>query len=89
MFVGYAGSQPASTSMLIKTGPIAGIYWVATLDQFRNHGFGKEITAQSLVAEKERGCTFAGLQAYVKGKTVYEKTGFDNPYNYQNVNSPE
>ena len=89
MFVGYVDNEPASTSMLIKTGPVAGIYWVATLDKYRNHGFGKEITAQSLVAGKMRGCTFASLQASVMGKPVYEKMGFDNPYNYQNFNSPE
>jgi ribosomal protein S18 acetylase RimI-like enzyme len=89
MFVGYADNQPASTSMLVKTGPVAGIYWVATLDKFRNHGFGKEITAQSLVAGKNRGCAFASLQASVMGKPVYEKMGFDNPYDYQNFNSPE
>jgi len=89
MFVGYADNKPASTSMLIKTGPVAGIYWVATSDKFRNHGFGKEITAQPLVAGKNSGCTFACLQASVMGKPVYEKMGFDNPYNYQNFNSPD
>ncbi|MBW1784824.1 MAG: GNAT family N-acetyltransferase, partial [Deltaproteobacteria bacterium] len=89
MFVGYVDHRPASASMLIKTGPVAGIYWVATLDTFRNRGFGKEITAQSLVAGKNRRCTFASLQASVMGKPVYEKMGFDNPYNYQSFNSPE
>ena len=83
MFVGYAGDQPASTSMLFKTGPVAGIYWVATLDQFRNRGFGKAITAQPLVAGKQKGCGFACLQASAMGKPVYEKMGFDNPYNYR------
>jgi len=89
LFVGYADNQPACTSMLIKTGPVAGIYWVATLDRFRNHGFGKAITVQSLVAGRNRGCTFASLQASALGKPVYRRIGFDNPYNYQNYNSPE
>jgi ribosomal protein S18 acetylase RimI-like enzyme len=89
MFVGYADNQPACTSMLIKTGPVAGIYWVATLERFRNRGFGRAITAESLVAGKNRGCTFASLQASVMGKPVYRRIGFDNPYNYQNYNSPD
>ncbi len=89
LFVGYADNQPACTSMLIKTGPVAGIYWVATLDQFRNQGFGKAITVQSLVAGRNKGCTFASLQASALGKPVYQRIGFDNPYNYQNYNSPE
>jgi hypothetical protein len=83
LFVGYDGDQPASTSMLFKTGPVAGIYWVATLEKFRNRGFGRAITAQPLVAGKSKGCTFANLQASVMGKPVYEKMGFDNPYTYR------
>jgi ribosomal protein S18 acetylase RimI-like enzyme len=89
LFVGYADNQPACTSMLIKTGPVAGIYWVATIDRFRNHGFGKAITVESLVAGRNRGCTFASLQASVMGKPVYRRIGFDNPYNYHNYNSPD
>lgn len=89
MFVGYADNQPACTSMLIKTGPVAGIYWVATLDRFRNHGFGKAITVGSLVAGRNRGCTFASLQASVLGEPVYRRIGFDNPYNYPNYSSPD
>src|SRR5690606_31005643 len=27
LFVGYSENEPACTSMLIKTGPVAGIYW--------------------------------------------------------------
>lgn len=89
LFVGYAENQPACTSMLIKTGPVAGIYWVATLDRFRNHGFGKAITVSSLVAGRKRGCTFASLQASAMGKPVYQRIGFDNPYDYHNFSSPD
>jgi len=89
LLVGYADHQPACTSMLVKTGPVAGIYWVATLEKFRNHGFGKSITQQSLVAGEERGCEFACLQASAMGKPVYESLGFDTPYHYRNYASPE
>ena len=89
MFIGYADNKPASISMLFQTGPVAGVYWVGTLDEFRNRGFGKEITAAPLVAGKNRGCTFASLQASDMGRPVYEKMGFDNPYNYRSFYSPE
>ncbi|MHB8772768.1 MAG: GNAT family N-acetyltransferase [Syntrophales bacterium] len=89
LFVGYADNQPACTSMVIKTGPVAGIYWVATLDRFRNRGFGKAITVESLVAGRNRGCTFASLQASVMGMPVYRSIGFANPYNYRNYDSPD
>jgi hypothetical protein len=88
MFIGYTGDEPASISMLFQTGPVAGIYWVGTLEKFRNRGFGKEITAAPLVAGKNRGCSFASLQASDLGKPVYEKMGFDNPYNYRSFLSP-
>jgi len=89
LFVGYADNQPACTSMLIKTGPVAGIYWVATLDRFRNQGFGKAMTVESLVAGRNRGCTFANLQASAMGEPVYRRIGFDNPYSYHNYSSPD
>lgn len=89
LFVGYADQQPACTSMLIKTGPVAGIYWVATLERFRNRGFGKAITVESLVAGRNRDCALASLQASVMGEPVYRKIGFDNPYNYCNYSSPD
>jgi len=89
MFIGYADGQPASISMLFQTGPVAGVYWVGTVDIFRNRGFGKGITAAPLVAGKKRGCTLASLQASDMGKPVYEKMGFDNPYNYRSFHSPE
>jgi len=89
IFIGYAGHQPACMSMLVKTGPVAGIYWVGTIDKFRNQGFGKAITLQSLVAGKKRGCEFACLQASEMGKPVYENLGFDNPYNYRSYSSAD
>ena len=88
MFVGYADSQPACASMLIKTGPVAGIYWVATLANFRGMGFGKSITMQAAAAGKQLGCQFASLQASSMGKPMYKSLGFDNPYNYVSLASP-
>lgn len=83
LFIGYADGQPASTSMLIKTGHIAGIYWVATLEEYRRRGFGAAMTLHAVLVGKDRGCTLASLQASKMGKPVYERIGFTNPYNYR------
>jgi GNAT superfamily N-acetyltransferase len=88
MFLGYADGQPACASMMIKTGPVAGIYWVATVDEFRGRGFGKSITLQAAAAGKISGCKFACLQASAMGRPLYESLGFDTPYCYVNFASP-
>ena len=83
LFIGYVNGKPASTSMLIKTGPIAGIYWVATLDKYRRHGFGAAMTRHAVLVGRDKGCTIASLQATKMGRPVYERLGFTNPYNYR------
>ena len=88
MFVGYSADKPVCTSMLIKTGPVAGIYWVSTLTEYRNRGFGQTITQRAVLEGKHKGCEFACLQASKMGKPVYVKIGFDNPYDYLIYASP-
>lgn len=89
MFVGYFADKPVCTSMLIKTGLVAGIYWVSTLAEYRNRGFGQAITERSVAAGRYKGCEFACLQASKMGKPVYAKIGFDNPYDYLVYTSPD
>ncbi|MBN2396852.1 MAG: GNAT family N-acetyltransferase [Deltaproteobacteria bacterium] len=83
LFIGYADGRPASASMLIKTGDIAGIYWVATPKKYRRRGFGAAVTQHAVLAGRNRGCTLASLQASKMGKPVYERIGFVNCYNYR------
>ena len=41
LFVGYADGQPCATAALVATGDVAGVYWVATLEEFRGRGLGR------------------------------------------------
>jgi GNAT superfamily N-acetyltransferase len=88
MFLGYSEGKPVCTSMLFRSGEIAGIYWVSTLPEYRNRGFGAAVTLKAVIAGKDRGCTLANLQASAMGKPVYERIGFDNPYDYLAYRSP-
>jgi GNAT superfamily N-acetyltransferase len=88
MFIGYTENQPVCTSMLFRTGNVAGIYWVSTLPEYRNRGFGAAITLQAIMAGKDQGCRFVSLQASSMGKPVYTRMGFDNPYDYLDFRSP-
>ena len=84
MYVGYVDNHPACVSMIYQTGDLGGIYYVGTLGEFRKRGLGKAITTHAAMSAKNRGCTFVGLQASKMGRPVYERLGFDNPYNYRN-----
>lgn len=88
MFIGYAEGKPACTSMLFPTGAVAGIYWVSTVPEYRNRGFGAAIAMRAVMAGREKGCTLSVLQASAMGKPVYERIGFDHPYDYPTYRSP-
>ncbi|MBN1380802.1 MAG: hypothetical protein JXA41_03905 [Deltaproteobacteria bacterium] len=88
MFVGYCEDQPVCTSMLIKTGPVAGVYWVSTIAGYRERGFGRAVTEWAVLEGKNKNCNFACLQASKMGKPIYEKIGFDNSYHYSVFSAP-
>ncbi len=76
MFLGYVGNLPACTACLVTSNPIAGIYWVSTLPNFRHRGFGTAISWHAVNTGKKLGCEIATLQASALGRPVYEKMGF-------------
>jgi GNAT superfamily N-acetyltransferase len=76
LFVGYVADRPVCTSMLLLTGAVAGIYWVATDAAHRGHGYGAAITSHAVMAGRARGGAIASLQASVLGAPVYRRLGF-------------
>jgi GNAT superfamily N-acetyltransferase len=76
LFVGSVDGAPVATAMLLATGSIAGIYWVATLDTHRRRGFAEALTWAALEAGRQLGCTVGSLQASELGRPVYERMGF-------------
>ena len=82
LYLGTAGGRPVCTSALCATGPVAGIYWVATLADARGRGFGEVITWSAVRGGIALGCRFASLQASALGRPVYERMGFATPLHY-------
>jgi len=78
-WVGYAGDQPACTALLFSTPPVAGVFWVATLEAFRGRGFGAAATWAAVEGGRRAGCRWASLQASALGRPVYERMGFETP----------
>jgi ribosomal protein S18 acetylase RimI-like enzyme len=76
LFVGYVDGVAATTSALISTGRVAGIYWISTLKQYRGRGLGEALTAHAIRAGQARGCNTAALRASVMGRPIYERMGF-------------
>ena len=75
-YLGYVGGAPVATSIRIRTGDVAGIYFVSTVPEFRRRGFGEAMTRRAVSDGRSTGCTIAYLQASKMGRPIYERMGF-------------
>jgi hypothetical protein len=76
-YLGYVGGKPVATiSTRIRTGDVAGIYFVSTLAEFRRWGFGEAMTWRAIADARTTGCTLSYLQASRMGRPIYEGMGF-------------
>ncbi|MAG34497.1 MAG: hypothetical protein CL908_26800 [Deltaproteobacteria bacterium] len=82
LFVGYVEDEPVATTMMIATGDVAGIYWVATLEDHRRRGYAEALTWAGLAAGRELGCRVGSLQASAMGRPVYARMGFGHTADY-------
>ena len=89
MFAGLVDGAVVSTAMLIATGSIAGIYFVATLEEHRGRSYGEALTWAAVEAGSEFGCRLASLQASKLGRPVYARMGFAHVLDYQSLLPPE
>lgn len=89
LFAGSVGDAVVSTSLLVATGPVAGIYFVATLEEHRGRGYGEALTWTAMAAGREHGCVVASLQASDLGRPVYERMGFEHVLDYAHLHPPE
>lgn len=89
LFTGLADGVAVATSMLVVTGDVAGIYWVATLEGQRGRGYGEALTWAAATGGHELGCGIASLQASKLGRPVYARMGFDHVLDYEFLHPPE
>jgi GNAT superfamily N-acetyltransferase len=89
MFAGLVAGEVVATSLMIATGSVAGIYWVATLEGHRGRGHGAALTWAAAGAGSEFGCTLASLQASKQGRPVYARMGFAHVLDYEHLLPPE
>jgi GNAT superfamily N-acetyltransferase len=87
-YLGFADGLPVATSTLVRTGAVAGVYNVATLDSHRRRGIGEAMTWHAVQRGAEIGCTIGALQASEMGQPVYERMGFRVVAPYRTFHRP-
>jgi ribosomal protein S18 acetylase RimI-like enzyme len=76
LFLAHIDGKPVATSLLFTDKDTAGIYYVATLPEYRNRGMGHYITLAAMRAAKDAGYNDVILQATPAGAKVYRRIGF-------------
>lgn len=89
LFVGRVGGEPVSTSALVGSEGVAGIYWVSTREAARGRGYGAALTWQAVRTGRDLGYPLASLQASEMGRPVYERMGFRHDRDYAQFDSPK
>ncbi len=82
-YIGYEDRQPVAAAQLIVTDKVAGIYYVATLQERRRRGLGAAMTWWALNDGAAAGCDMASLQASPMGSSIYERMGFETVSYYR------
>lgn len=68
--------RPVGTALAIRTGDVAGVYAVATLEDARRRGVGTAATWAAVAAGRAWGCRAVTLQSSRMGYGMYEAMGF-------------
>jgi len=89
LYSGLVDGAVVATSALVATGTVAGIFWVATLEEQRGRGYGEAITWAAVAGGRALGCRIASLQASSMGRPVYARMGFAHVLDYEHLLPPE
>ena len=89
LYIGYHNSVAVATSLMFLNSESAGLYLIATLPEYRNKGFGREITKIALLDAKNSGYKIAVLQATKDAFEMYKKIGFKEYCNFDIYWNPE
>ncbi len=82
LYLGRVDGEPVSTSCLVPSSGVAGVYWVATLETHRGRGLGEALTWAAVRGGQLKGCRAASLQASEMGEPVYKRMGFRTTVQY-------
>lgn len=69
-------AQPVSCALVVEGGSTAGLYFVGTIDGFRQGGLGEAITRSAAILAFQRGAARVVLYANERAVPVYRRAGF-------------
>jgi len=75
-FVAYRGAEPVACAMTLVTHRVAGVFYVATVEQARRRGLGDALTRMAARAGFELGAAAGWLGASEMGAGLYRRIGF-------------
>lgn len=75
-FNAYLDGSVVSTSALVVSNGVAGVYNVATPEAYRGRGFGGATTRAAIAEGLRRGCAYTTLQASDMGYRLYADMGY-------------
>ncbi|MFP4059468.1 MAG: GNAT family N-acetyltransferase [Bacteroidales bacterium] len=76
LFLALEKNIPVATSMVFLHKEVAGLYFIATLEEYRKKGLGSALTKAALNEAKKEKCKAAVLHATRLGEKIYRKLGF-------------
>jgi len=82
LFTARLDGRPVGTAIAIRTGDVAGVYAVGTLNHARHRGVGTAATWAAVGAGRAWGCDTIVLQASEMGFPTYSKMGFRTVVRY-------
>lgn len=77
-YVGYLEKEPVTTSVLMLTLGVAGLFGVATVPEGRGRGLGTAISLHALREARDMGYKVSVLQSSEMGYRVYQRLGFED-----------
>lgn len=87
-FIGLLDGRPAGTSLVVRTGDLAGIFAVGTVESARRRGVGRAVTWAAAAAARDWGCQAVVLQASEMGFPIYRAMGFEPVVDYTRYMRP-
>jgi ribosomal protein S18 acetylase RimI-like enzyme len=76
-YVGYTAAGPVSTTAIVMSNGVAGVYNVATLPAHQRKGYGEAVMRHALaVAQRDHGVEQTILQSTAAGNRLYQRMGY-------------
>jgi ribosomal protein S18 acetylase RimI-like enzyme len=75
--------EPVGAVVLHESHGIAGVYWVAVLEQARGRGIAEALTRHVTNLGFDRGAANVQLQASSMGEPIYRRLGYEDLYRYR------